>query len=900
MNKGIALPNSHSKFEAADRAAGGNSHDNVHHESELCGSHADTVFSFEFFGYQFFLTSEVAIEDYVYVEKADWNQPCGASKEQEANFSDYKNNLEDIYVGTNVLDLYYQKKSKSSTLAHFAGEMADVPSSTGGIPLHEFRREVPPGWAPGIPEYPLRLYFERLKLWYRVFDGQDETVGPLVAGRLQGKAQRLGMQLRLPRPDGSVDVGSDALVRLSVEEVRDPMDPSIVIQQAIPSGVQALCNALRDAFGLSDQELVSKAIEDFFEFKRGKLSLAEYSIEWDSRLEEATTRAGLELNDVGKYYLFFRNSGLASKFLDDIKLQIKGDLRRFQEARSLALRLVTRKDDLGESYYQDDENLDQGAWDDSYWVEDGWSWVETPLDGDYWTESPEDYWGYDSDVWYGAEEGWIEAEYDDYYDEHPDYHSETADQEANSPDDAGLSPKSPESYPVKGGGKGVGCSVCGSRWHSASSCPVGGSKGKGFRGPAKGYGKGKKGFYRPKGKGKGKWRPGKGKGKQKGYYGYSQKTLAQSFTASQSTFSPVKPSKTVHFRLDHEDSATVINLRNKEDNDRSEAATSSSQDGGAQKRLDFTFATSIYNTVTSYHTVRGEKRRGLLVDPGAASGLIGSETLRDLMASCLDKDQSESVKWCHDKTNNVNGISGTAESTLGEVHLPVKMAGIAGTFSADVLGGEGSLCPALLSNPALRKQRATIMCDYFGNGDGVMVVPVIATDADGQQRPSGWHYMRMLLTDSGHYLLPVDDQRQVSNHTRNEISKQMFTWSAEISQKWNDVRHCFLVQENKPGDKDTCRERERCVQESKERDEPGGTTDSNPVETTTSTTSAAGSPASTTTSGGSSPSTTTATSATTADEVVPTSVRASDSSFTTGSNPKTTTSTTSGVFYRCC
>ncbi|CAE7463363.1 unnamed protein product, partial [Symbiodinium necroappetens] len=194
------------------------------------------------------------------------------------------------------------------------------------------------------------------------------------------------------------------------------------------------------------------------------------------------------------------------------------------------------------------------------------------------------------------------------------------------------------------------------------------------------------------------------------------------------------------------------------------------------------------------------------------------------------------------------------------------------------------------------KQRATLMCDYFGNGDGVMVVPVTATDADGQQRPSGWHYMRMLLTDSGHYLLPVDDQRQVSNHTRSEISKQMFTWSSEISQKWNDVRHCFLVQENKPGDKDTCRERERCEPENKETDEPGRTTDSNPLETTTSTTSVAGSPASTTTSGGSSPSTTTATSATTVDEAMPTSVRAADSSFTTGSNPKTTTSTTSGVF----
>ena len=156
--------------------------------------------------------------------------------------------------------------------ASFRGAMASSSGPGGGIPLHEFRREVPPGWAPGIPDYPLRLFFERLKLWYRIYEGDDTMVGPLVAGRLQGKAQRLGMQLRLRRPDGGTDVGSDALVRLSVEEVRDPANPAIILQHAIPSGVQALCNSLREAFGMSDQDLVSKSIEDLMEFRRGKLT----------------------------------------------------------------------------------------------------------------------------------------------------------------------------------------------------------------------------------------------------------------------------------------------------------------------------------------------------------------------------------------------------------------------------------------------------------------------------------------------------------------------------------------------------------------------------------------------------------------------------------------------------
>ena len=175
---------------------------------------------------------------------------------------------------------------------------------------------------------------------------------------MQGKAQRLGMNLRLIRPDGSYDVGSDALVRLSVEEVRDPQNPNVILQHAIPSGVQALCNSLKEAFGLSDQEIVNRAIEEFFEFRRGagnKLSFQEYSVEWDFRLEEAQTKAGLELNDVAKFYLFFRGSGLPNKFIEDIKLQLQGDLRRFQDARTLALRLITKKDDIGhEAFYHGD------------------------------------------------------------------------------------------------------------------------------------------------------------------------------------------------------------------------------------------------------------------------------------------------------------------------------------------------------------------------------------------------------------------------------------------------------------------------------------------------------------------------------------------------------------------
>ncbi|CAE7471514.1 unnamed protein product, partial [Symbiodinium necroappetens] len=344
-----------------------------------------------------------------------------------------------------------------------------------------------------------------------------------------------------------------------------------------------------------------------------------------------------------------------------------GDLRRYVDARTIALRLITKKDDVGDSYYEEQqpEDLEDSSWD-GYWTDDSWSWVE-----DY---EPSEYY---EDPW--MESSYYEDEAYDWYDseDHPSYVDESsADQ--GDPHEAPFS-EARESYPVKG-------------------------KGKGYHGYAE--------------------------------YDYYGKTLSKSFGET-----------------------TAIDM------------------------LDLSFPTSIYSDHTTYHTVLGEKRRGLLVDPGAASGLIGSETLRDILESCVPSEKSATVSWNHDRSHSVSGINGTPEETLGEVSFPLTLAGASGSFSADVLGGEGSLCPALLSNPSLRKQKASLLLDYFANGDGVMVV------SDGSD---GWHYLRLLLTDSGHYLLPIDNHKAVSSETKTKVAAQLYTWSSEISQQWKDVRHCFL------------------------------------------------------------------------------------------------------------
>ena len=137
-----------------------------------------------------------------------------------------------VFNQTFAFDITFEplgyKVTDSENYKSFAvlAEAMAMSTPFSGIPLQEYRKDVPPGWSPGLPDYPLRLYFEKVKLWYRCFDGTDESVGPLLAGRLQGRAQKIALGLRLVRPDGQYDVGDSALVRLTVDEVRDPMDPT--------------------------------------------------------------------------------------------------------------------------------------------------------------------------------------------------------------------------------------------------------------------------------------------------------------------------------------------------------------------------------------------------------------------------------------------------------------------------------------------------------------------------------------------------------------------------------------------------------------------------------------------------------------------------------------------------
>ena len=707
--------------------------------------------------------------------------------------------------------------------------MATSTPATSGIPLQEYRKDVPPGWIPGMADYPLRLYLERVKMWYRLYDGPDETVGPLIAGRLGGRAQKIALSLRLVDPHGNYDVGDAALVRLSVDEVRDPMNPNVILQHHIPSGVQALFNALKDAFGEGEQLRATQSLENFFDFRRGRLSLAEYTAEWNMRLEEAISHAGLDVNAVARTFLYFRGSQLPQRHVDDILMQIHGDLSRFSDARTLALRLAHRQGPDGQNmHYEQSEQFYIGDDEDWQWYE---PWNE---DGD--AHYYEDDWGdgyyYDCD----------EYDEDGYW---PDDQQEgQEDVDANG--DIDPSPQQSQqaqqpTYFKKN--LGIGCTVCGSKWHESSSCPMTSSNyGKGkshgsdqrqpFRKGGKSKGKGK--YGRPwsfgyRGKGKGKYgRPwsygfrGKGKGygkyymddyDQGGYERWSNEYFLERRDRAQlqlhhartgmdfdvnhkepsfSRMSSDRPTEAFDTKPTDSDgpaepilkmSSSLTSATKNVAKTNAQSPTSTSSMSRPCKTLNFP-TLSEHSTV--YHQVRGHSHRGLLVDPGAGAGIIGSETLRDILEHVpLLKNNPTLVEWT-ERSTSVTGISGQGDSTLAHVTFPFHLSKkLMGSFSADVLGNEGSLCPALLPNPSLRRVHAWVLTEWFSNGDGLLVFQNQEKDGVSTDQLV---LLRMLLTDSGHYILPIDqDFHEEESDQKEKVIFHMKAICEQSSSQWSDV-----------------------------------------------------------------------------------------------------------------
>ena len=100
-------------------------------------------------------------------------------------------------------------------------------------------------------------------------------------------------------------------------------------------------------------------------------------------------------------------------------------------------------------------------------------------------------------------------------------------------------------------------------------------------------------------------------------------------------------------------------------------------------------------TQMHHHVVRGEVRHGLIVDPGAASALMGTETLRSFLQESVDLRRLPITIEPSNAT--FTGVDGRPEPGLGVVTVPLGIPGLPGcSFRTDLIGNEGSTCPGLL------------------------------------------------------------------------------------------------------------------------------------------------------------------------------------------------------------
>ena len=86
-------------------------------------------------------------------------------------------------------------------------------SGPSGLPLDEYTASMPLGWKTDIDGYPLRLYIDKLQLWWKQADMEASQAAVLIAGRLKGTAGRLRLERPLVARPPDYDTRADALVR---------------------------------------------------------------------------------------------------------------------------------------------------------------------------------------------------------------------------------------------------------------------------------------------------------------------------------------------------------------------------------------------------------------------------------------------------------------------------------------------------------------------------------------------------------------------------------------------------------------------------------------------------------------------------------------------------------------
>ena len=242
------------------------------------------------------------------------------------------------------------------------------------VALDEFTTFVPPGWKPGTRGYSFRAYSEKLKLWWRIKACEDEgKAAALVVSRLQGTPYKMALALRIHR-DGIVYEGDDAICLPSVAAGTDPITGAIVDAQ--PSGLQTILAKLRQEHRLHDHDEQQELMDAFFDLRQHNRDLTTFLTDFEFSYDEASARAGLEINAHGRTALLFRKSNLSKGLIEDVLLKVDGDCSRYTDIVAI-LRRIGKRDQASSSsssHYGTQHGVDYGddgvSYDETYWADD--------------------------------------------------------------------------------------------------------------------------------------------------------------------------------------------------------------------------------------------------------------------------------------------------------------------------------------------------------------------------------------------------------------------------------------------------------------------------------------------------------------------------------------------------
>ena len=183
-----------------------------------------------------------------------------------------------------------------------------------GLPLNQFSRNVPPGWRPGNPKYPLKLYLQLLRLWWRQTELTEAAAGPTMCGRLRGNAFQMALKIVEERLDLNIGAtrpmtGDELLAQPSHDAWTNPTTGTVF--DGAPAGATVLMNRLVQEYGMHVQDQNVAALEAFFTFERGSLTLSDYLTVWTLLFDDACVQTGLQVNNVGKSFMLLWKSGLS-------------------------------------------------------------------------------------------------------------------------------------------------------------------------------------------------------------------------------------------------------------------------------------------------------------------------------------------------------------------------------------------------------------------------------------------------------------------------------------------------------------------------------------------------------------------------------------------------------------